>query len=111
MEVCSGMYELVLILKNLLLYENFHEDSNPKALFKFSRDYIALIITFQAPSVLMIAISMFFASAIFPHEYSTEVLLYMLFWGAMIASTFSIIMHYGKEFVDFPKLREDFRNK
>uniref|UniRef100_A0A6M2DXH7 Phosphatidylinositol-3-phosphatase SAC1 n=1 Tax=Xenopsylla cheopis TaxID=163159 RepID=A0A6M2DXH7_XENCH len=64
-----------------------------------------------APSVLMVAISMFFASAIFPHEYSTEVLLYMLFWGAMIASTFSIIMHYGTEFVDFPKLREEFRSK
>lgn len=91
--------------------KTFMKIQNQKFFFKFSRKYIALIITFQAPSVLMIAISMFFASAIFPHEYSTEVLLYMLFWGAMIASTFSIIMHYGKEFVDFPKLREDFRNK
>lgn len=46
---------------------------------------------FQFPSVLLIAISMFFASVIFPSEYSTEILLYLLFWGAMIGSTLAII--------------------
>ncbi|XP_077283352.1 phosphatidylinositol-3-phosphatase SAC1 [Arctopsyche grandis] len=58
------------------------------------------------PSVLLIAISMFFASVIFPSEYSTEILLYLLFWGAMIGSTLAIIFKYGKEFVDYPRLRE-----
>nr|CAD7456735.1 unnamed protein product [Timema tahoe] len=58
------------------------------------------------PLVLIIAIAMFFANVITPSEYTTESLLYLLFWGAMVAVTFATIMIYGTEFVDYPKLCE-----
>lgn len=47
---------------------------------------------------------MFFASVTLPHEYNTENLLYMLFWGSMIGATLKGIFRFGSEFVDFPKL-------
>jgi len=58
------------------------------------------------PLVLLIAISMFFANVVTPSEYTTESLLYLLFWGSMVAVTFATIMIYGTEFVDYPKLCE-----
>ncbi|KAG5899838.1 hypothetical protein JTB14_012309 [Gonioctena quinquepunctata] len=60
------------------------------------------------PSVLMMAIAMFFASAIFPSEYSTENLLYLLFWGAMVYVSAHTILKYGVEFVDKPRLLTQF---
>lgn len=56
------------------------------------------------PSVLMFAVAMFFASSIFPHEYNTENLLFLLFWGAMVGVSATGIFKYGVEFVDWPKL-------
>ncbi|XP_066143356.1 phosphatidylinositol-3-phosphatase SAC1 [Euwallacea fornicatus] len=56
------------------------------------------------PSVLLVATAMFVASALFPSEYSTECLLYLLFWGGMMAATAYYIFQYGTEFVDKPKL-------
>jgi hypothetical protein len=58
------------------------------------------------PLVLLIAVSMFFANVVTPSEYTTESLLYLLFWGSMVAVTFATIMIYGTEFVDYPKLCE-----
>ncbi|KDR20269.1 phosphatidylinositide phosphatase SAC1 isoform X2 [Zootermopsis nevadensis] len=58
------------------------------------------------PLVLLIAIAMFFANVFTPSEYTTESLLYLLFWGSMVAVTFATIMIYGTEFVDYPKLCE-----
>ncbi|KAL0277627.1 UNVERIFIED_CONTAM: hypothetical protein PYX00_004852 [Menopon gallinae] len=58
------------------------------------------------PLVLLIAISMFFANVITPSEYNTETLLYLLFWGSMVAGTLATIFNYGTEFVDYPKLLE-----
>lgn len=56
------------------------------------------------PSVLLVAIAMFVTCAVLPAEYSTESLLYLLFWGSMIAYTSSTILKYGQEFVDKPRL-------
>lgn len=56
------------------------------------------------PSVLMFAVAMFFASSVFPHEYNTENLLFLLFWGAMVGVSTAGIFRYGMEFVDWPKL-------
>uniref|UniRef100_A0A0K8TMQ9 Phosphatidylinositol-3-phosphatase SAC1 n=1 Tax=Tabanus bromius TaxID=304241 RepID=A0A0K8TMQ9_TABBR len=56
------------------------------------------------PSVLLFAVAMFFASSIFPHEYNTENLLFLLFWGAMVGVTSIGIFKYWTEFVDWPKL-------
>ncbi|XP_034951081.1 phosphatidylinositide phosphatase SAC1 [Chelonus insularis] len=56
------------------------------------------------PLVLLIASSMLVAHVVLPTTYSTEVLLYMLFWGAMVAGTFATIIHHGKQYVDKPKL-------
>lgn len=61
---------------------------------------------FTFPSVLLVAISMFFASLIFPAEYSTESLLYLLFWGSMVAGTVNYILKHGSEFVDRPRLTQ-----
>ncbi|XP_047001816.1 phosphatidylinositol-3-phosphatase SAC1 isoform X2 [Schistocerca americana] len=58
------------------------------------------------PVVLMVAIAMFFANIITPTEYNTESLLYLLFWASMVSVTSMIIMIYGTEFVDYPKLCE-----
>lgn len=56
------------------------------------------------PSVLMVAVAMFFASTTFPTEYNTVQLLYIMFWGSMVGVTATGIIKYGKEFVDWPKL-------
>lgn len=56
------------------------------------------------PSVLLVATAMFVASALLPSEYSTECLLYLMFWGGMVGATAYYIFQYGPEFVDKPKL-------
>lgn len=68
----------------------------------FSNNFMCFL--FQFPTVLLLAISMFFATALFSHEYNTESLLFLLFWGAMVFGTGSIILRNGREFVDVPKL-------
>lgn len=49
---------------------------------------------------------MTFASVITPYEYCTETLLYLLFWGSMVAVTTATILFYGREFVDVPRLSD-----
>ncbi|XP_076297594.1 phosphatidylinositol-3-phosphatase SAC1 [Lasioglossum baleicum] len=56
------------------------------------------------PLVLLVASSMLVAHIILPSRYTTEILLYMLFWGAMVGGTFATIIHHGKQYVDKPKL-------
>ncbi|KAK9890978.1 hypothetical protein WA026_013316 [Henosepilachna vigintioctopunctata] len=58
------------------------------------------------PSVLLIAMAMFVASAVFPQRYSTESLMYLLFWGSMVTATATTIFRYGKEFIDRPRLTQ-----
>ncbi|PNF28790.1 Phosphatidylinositide phosphatase SAC1-A [Cryptotermes secundus] len=58
------------------------------------------------PWILVMAIFMFFANVVTPSEYTTESLLYLLFWASMVAVTVATIMIYGTEFVDYPKLCE-----
>ncbi|CAH1957102.1 unnamed protein product [Acanthoscelides obtectus] len=58
------------------------------------------------PSVLLMAITMFVASVIFPLEYSTENLLYLLFWGSMVIAITLNILRHGVEFVDKPRLTQ-----
>ncbi|XP_075985235.1 phosphatidylinositol-3-phosphatase SAC1 [Anticarsia gemmatalis] len=56
------------------------------------------------PSVLLVAVSMFCCSAALPQRYSSEVLLYLMFWGAAVTATLTFIFRHGKEFVDWPRL-------
>lgn len=56
------------------------------------------------PAVLLFAFAMFFASTVYPQEYNTENLLFILFWGSMVGITGAGIFKYGVEFVDWPKL-------
>ncbi|XP_045513127.1 phosphatidylinositol-3-phosphatase SAC1 [Pieris brassicae] len=56
------------------------------------------------PSVLLVAVSMFCASAALPARSNTEVLLYLMFWGAAVGATLRFIFKHGKEFVDWPRL-------
>lgn len=39
------------------------------------------------PAVLLFAVAMFFASSVMSHEYNTENLLFLLFWGSMVGVT------------------------
>jgi len=55
------------------------------------------------PLVLLVASVMFIAHIILPSSYTTETLLYMLFWAAMVAGTFTTIIHHGKLYVNKPK--------
>ncbi|XP_016845504.1 phosphatidylinositide phosphatase SAC1 [Nasonia vitripennis] len=56
------------------------------------------------PLILLVASAMLAAQMILPTRYTTEILLYMLFWAAMVAGTFTTIVHHGKQYVDKPKL-------
>ncbi|CAG9860329.1 unnamed protein product [Phyllotreta striolata] len=56
------------------------------------------------PSILLIAVAMFVACAVTPSEYSTDSLLFLLFWGSMVYATLHTILKYGSEFVDKPRL-------
>lgn len=58
----------------------------------------------QIPSVLLFAIAMLFLTAIFPAEFNTESLLFFLFWGTFVGVGTAGILHYGVEFVDWPRL-------
>ncbi|KAJ0171301.1 hypothetical protein K1T71_012851 [Dendrolimus kikuchii] len=79
-----------------------HDGEGNTALCPLRRDRDWKYITF--PSVLLVAMSMFCASAILPQRYSNEVLLYLMFWGAAVGATLSFIFRHGKEFVDWPRL-------
>lgn len=59
---------------------------------------------FQFPAVLLFAISMFCATGLFSHEYNTESLLFLMFWGAMVFGTGNYIFRNGLDYVDMPKL-------
>lgn len=59
---------------------------------------------FAFPSVLLMAVAMFMITMTYPAEFNTENLLFMLFWGAMIAVSATGILHYGIEFVQWPRL-------
>lgn len=56
------------------------------------------------PSVLLVAVAMFVTCAVLPSEYSTESLLFLLFWGVMVGATAHTIFRHGTEFVDKPQL-------
>lgn len=58
------------------------------------------------PLVLLLAIAMCFLSFLIPAVHSSETIMFVLFWAGMVAITFSVIMFYGTEFVDYPKLRD-----
>lgn len=59
---------------------------------------------FTFPCVLLVAVAMFIACSILPSEYSTETLLFMLFWGSMIFVTTKTILRNGPEYVNKPQL-------
>ncbi|GFR12108.1 phosphatidylinositide phosphatase SAC1 [Trichonephila clavata] len=58
------------------------------------------------PIILLIAIAMCFLSLIIPSVLNHETLLFVMFWFGMVVATFIVIMYYGPEFVDYPKLQE-----
>ncbi|XP_072948298.1 phosphatidylinositol-3-phosphatase SAC1 [Epargyreus clarus] len=60
--------------------------------------------TVTFPSVLLVAVSMFCASVVIPSRSGTEVLLYMMFWGAAVGATLNFMFKHGREFVDWPRL-------
>ncbi|XP_053618131.1 phosphatidylinositol-3-phosphatase SAC1 [Plodia interpunctella] len=76
------------------------EDSTARCPLRQAKDwkYIAF------PSVLLVAMSMFCASATLPQKYTSEVLMYLMFWGAAVGATLTFIMKHGTEFVDWPRL-------
>ncbi|XP_013137977.1 PREDICTED: phosphatidylinositide phosphatase SAC1 [Papilio polytes] len=78
------------------------EGEGNTALCPLRRDRDWKYVTF--PSVLLVAVSMFCASAALPQRYTNEVLLYLMFWGAAIGATVSFIFRHGKEFVEWPRL-------
>ncbi|CAH1364059.1 hypothetical protein MTP99_000411 [Tenebrio molitor] len=107
--VKDGINSLTRYYKNNLT-DGFRQDAidlfqgNCEVLSPLTVDRGWRYITF--PSVFLVAVAMFVASAVFPTEYSTESLLYLLFWGSMVAATASTIFRYGTEFVDKPRLMQ-----
>lgn len=105
----DGLNSLTRYYKNNLT-DGFRQDAidlflgNAKAVSPHTVEKGWKYVTF--PSVFLVALAMFVASAVFPSEYSTESLLYLLFWGSMVAGTGSTILKYGVEFVDKPRLTQ-----
>lgn len=56
------------------------------------------------PSFLLVAMSMFCASAVIPTRGATDLLLYLMFWGAAVGVTLNFMFKNGKQFVDWPRL-------
>ena len=105
----DGINSMTRYYKNNLLdgfrqdaIDLFHGNCGVKSPLTVDRGW--RYITF--PSVFLMAVAMFVASAVFPTEYSTESLLYLLFWGSMVTATAYTIFRYGKEFVDKPRLMQ-----
>lgn len=105
----DGLNSMTRYYKNNLT-DGFRQDAidlflgNAKVIFPHTVDKGWRYITF--PSVFLMALAMFVASAVFPSEYSTESLLYLLFWGSMVTGTGYTILRYGVEFVDKPRLTQ-----
>jgi len=59
------------------------------------------------PILFLMSMAMWLSLIIFPQEYSTEYLLYILFWGSMSFASGGVILYYGTEFVDNPVLISD----
>ena len=58
------------------------------------------------PLILLGSVAMLFLSILLPHEHSTETLVYLCFWFGMISVSLAVIVYYGSEFVDHPKLTD-----
>ncbi|RWS27752.1 Phosphatidylinositide phosphatase SAC1-like protein, partial [Leptotrombidium deliense] len=58
------------------------------------------------PTILLGSLAMFFFSIFIPTEHSTETFMYLIFWSGMVSFSLAVIVYYGTEFVDFPKLCE-----
>jgi len=71
---------------------------SPLAPLKPDQRYLA------APLALMLCLAMFTLSLVVPAELTTEILLSMLFWAAMIAVTGFTMKRNGPEYVDQPRL-------
>lgn len=59
---------------------------------------------YALPLLLMVSMIMTTMLAIIPSEYTTENLLYLLFWGSMFLATGGVIFSLGREYVDNPVL-------
>lgn len=71
---------------------------SPLAPLKPDQRYLAL------PIALALSLAMLTLSLIVPAEYSTEILLSLLFWAAMIFVTGRTMLKNGPEYVDQPRL-------
>lgn len=63
------------------------------------------------PCIFLGSTAMFFFSLFIPTEHSTITMMYLLFWAAMIAGSATVIVYYGNEFVDVPRLCPIRRNE
>jgi len=52
----------------------------------------------------MVSMIMTTMLAVVPSEYTTENLLYLLFWGSMFLATGGVILSLGRDYVDNPVL-------
>ncbi|XP_064466901.1 phosphatidylinositol-3-phosphatase SAC1-like isoform X2 [Ornithodoros turicata] len=66
---------------------------------------------FALPIFLSLAFAFCSMSVLIPSAYTMENFMYFLFWLFMIALTLVAILHYGTEFVDYPKLRDLRQNR
>lgn len=71
---------------------------SPLAPRQLETRYVAL------PLLLLLSLAMLTLSLILPAELSTEILLSALFWAVMILVMGGLMLHFGTEFVDHPKL-------
>ncbi|XP_076303932.1 phosphatidylinositol-3-phosphatase SAC1-like isoform X2 [Tachypleus tridentatus] len=62
------------------------------------------------PIVLLIALAMSFYCLLTPPVHTTETIMYVIFWAVITTVTLTVILYFGAEFVDCPKLQE-FRPK
>jgi len=71
---------------------------SPAAPRQLESRYVAL------PLLLIFSLAMLLLSIIIPAELSTEILLSAIFWAVMILVSGGVMLHFGNEFVDHPRL-------
>jgi hypothetical protein len=87
-----------------LVLGNYVVNANECALLPCPLEVKPALKYFMYPMILMIALAMFMANAVFTSEYNTGTYLFLLFWGMMVTCVLSLIFYYGKEFVNYPRL-------
>jgi len=62
------------------------------------------------PLAVLMSLAMLVLTLVVPAEYTTQVLLALLFWAGVLYASVRVLLQHGPDYVDSPKLLPDHRN-